>query len=223
MKAKIILSFVFVILLVGTVYAITEQQRDNLNRTLDMVKNDKVKYEKVLLLLEKKDIDLSDEPDLKDRIEDDKKRLGIDTKYPEKEFFSPSKKGFPWIIGFVIMGLVSIFLVAEIERKKGHIIRLHQIAEFHGVHKPHNDLNKVDDYVSECMRFGYPTDKIESTLLDKGWNSEKIQQVLGEIKLRRYIIDTMKKGYTKEQIREHLVGANWSEDVVDKALKALNA
>lgn len=183
MKSKIMLSIVLVFFVVSTVYALTEKQRENLEKTLDLAKDDKEKYERVLELLERKNVDLSDEKELSERIQNDMERLdikgfqGFKTEEP-----SPKKSKFSWVLVPVVLVIVSIFGVAEFHRKKGKTLRLHELAQFHDVHKPHDELEKVENYIRECLHFGYPQEQIQKILLERGWKEEIINEAFGMLK-----------------------------------------
>jgi len=220
MRMKIMLCAIMIILLVGTAYALTENQRENLERTLELAKNDKVKYERVLQLLEKKNINLMDEANLSKRIHDDMERLGIKG-YENLKIEMPSPKdryAILWIFMPIILAVPITLCITELKRKRNKTLRLKELAELHSVHEPHDDHEKLMRYMDECLHFGYTSEHIQKILLGYGWQPEQIQKFISEVQVLRYANNAVQQGYDLGTVRNQLLKVNWEQNIVDDAL-----
>ena len=223
MKMKIILCSIMIILLVGTAHALTENQRENLEKTLELAKNDKVKYERVLELLEKKNIDLMNEQELSARINNDMNRLGIEG-YENIRIEMPSPKdtrAILWIFMPIIFAIPITLGITELKRKRNKTSRLKELAEQHSVHEPHDNHEKLMKYMEECLHFGYTPEHIQQVLLGYGWQSEQIQKFIVEVQILRYANSAVQQGYDLETARSQLLKANWEQNIVDDALSMM--
>jgi len=84
----IILLFSISVIAEIDTYMLTVLQKDTIEQTLDLVKNNKENYEKVLKLLNDKEVDLSNEIELSNRIRQEALSLGVNTEQYNKIKFS---------------------------------------------------------------------------------------------------------------------------------------
>lgn len=165
---------------------LTILQKDTLEQTLDLAEGDKQKYEKVLGLLNEKQVDLSNEIALSDRIYRDSVSLGInisdygniklaqisimepimDPKTPNPELPEPSGKSIPsnsinlapaYTLLLSIITALTVTLL--IFRRK------------------HKRRQMLENWVDIAKKKGYSDFQIKSFLIGKGLKEKEIKSI----------------------------------------------
>lgn len=184
MNVKILILVLLFIFVINTAYALTEEQKENLERTLDLAEDNKGEYERVLSLLEEKNVDLGDEEELLEKIQNDMERLGIEDYQGFKTEKSSLKVASIVLLLFIAVVLIIVlkFGFAEFYRRKNKKLRQHEPVKSHKKHKSNNDFEKVTDYIKKCTHSGYTQEHIKKLLLENGWKENIIDKAFETVK-----------------------------------------
>lgn len=177
--------YLFIILLVlNNSQALTDLQRESLEKTLDLA-NDEIKYERLLKLLNDKRVDLSDEPELSNRILSKSIRFGINPlNYKNIKFTEPNTLHsleinesdrrfeisdtynfqYSYLIGFLIF-IILIFLIYKNKDK----FKKEEISDTE---------KQLKDFIKNAEKQGQSKEEIKQELLNSGWPEELIDKYL---------------------------------------------
>lgn len=178
-KPSVVLLFVF-LLIIPMHLALSDQQSDKLKSILAIVKDDKVKFEQVLDLLNEKNTDLSGEKEIISIIKAAAGKHGVSLdNYPNIKGLKPD------IVTYILIGAGFMFIVLGFElyrrkHKRSHYEEMHELTEPHGVHIPSQKLDNLHLYVKNCLERGYPKEGIKQTLLKQGWDEKTVDSIINK-------------------------------------------
>jgi len=88
----------------------------------------------------------------------------------------------PIFWGLLIIIVVVILVILFLKEGRHQQKRREEHFKEHGVHKPNDNLEKLEEYVKKQLGFGYPESHIKHTLKSVGWKEEYIDTAISKHK-----------------------------------------
>jgi hypothetical protein len=178
-KSLVILIFVF-LLINPIIFALSEQQSEKLKNILNLVKDDKHKFQQVMDLLNRKKVDLREEEVNVGIIKAASERHGIELKqYSNIRGIRIELLPYLLTAGGILLIIIGFELYRKMHKTPEHQ-ELHELSRAHQVHTPSPQLYNLQQYVKTCAQRGYTKEGIKQTLLKQGWDTRTINSVLNQ-------------------------------------------
>lgn len=171
---KIIILFIS-LLLIQSICAITDKQRDNIKLTLSLAESSN-EFTKLLELLNKNNVDLSNEDEIANEIIIKNELFNINlNNYPniqglkiEKE--KPKKIGinFAYIIGYILVIVLVTVLIVEICKT----------AKVNKEMKIETQFDELQQYIESEIKSGKDKEQLKNELIQTGWDTETLSRFL---------------------------------------------
>jgi len=159
---KIIILMLFLILPLAN--SITSEQKSILEEAIDSA-NTKYDFEKLMDLLNKQKVDLSDETEIISDINSLSRKFNVDLgNYPDIKGIKEKKEKINW----TVIAAVSLFIIAL-------------IFEVYMAKNKKKNTQQLEDYIKDAIKKGYTKKQIKDILLKNNWDESTVDSVLRNI------------------------------------------
>ena len=176
-KSLVILVFAF-LLINPIIFALSEQQSEKLKNILNLVKDDRHKFQQVMDLLNRKKVDLREEEVNVKIIKSAAERHGIELKqYPNIRGVRIELLPYIMTIGGIILIIIGFEIYRKVHKMPEHQ-ELHELSRSHQVHVPSPQIYNLQQYIKTCTLRGYSKESIRDILLKQGWDAKTVDSVI---------------------------------------------
>lgn len=168
---KLIIILLFGLILMSNVYALNNAQRTQVEKLLILANGDKEKVINLVNLLNKHNIDLNDEPQLKSKLD---QRL-VELNIKDNKKISSSNLIFSFII-FLIAVIIFVGIIFLVKFRK------HLKKSYSDVKEEKQDYyNQLIDFIKNELSKGHNKDEIKSALLNANWPQDIVDRALQNV------------------------------------------
>lgn len=144
--------------------SITSEQKSILEEAIDSA-NTKYDFEKLMDLLNKQKVDLSDETEIISDINSLSRKFNVDLgNYPDIKGIKEKKEKINW----TVIAAVSLFIIAL-------------IFEVYMAKNKKKNTQQLEDYIKDAIKKGYTKKQIKDILLKNNWDESTVDSVLRNI------------------------------------------
>ena len=163
---KVIILIVFLILPLAN--SITSEQKDILKEAIDSA-NTKYDFEKLMDLLNRQKVDLSDENGISANINSLSRKFNVDlANYPDIKGIKEKEINWTVVVAASLFVIVLIFEVYRIKKTKNK-------------KEEESNIQQLEDYIKDALKKGYAKTEIREILLKNNWDEGIVDDVLRNI------------------------------------------